>query len=376
MKSKDEPRSNSEERRKGPRREKGSRTHLPGSSVGRRTSDIVDAAVPSSETHHSSGSPKDENTFRSKLYKLLTVGGNDKASKYFDIFLILLIALNVLAVILGSVKSIDIKYNYQLRIFEIFSVMIFTIEYLLRVWTSIEASELNSPHPVKSRLRYMLTPMAIIDFLAVAPFYLVFFFSVDLRFMRVLRLLRIFKLTRYSPAMSVVLVVLRKEAQAFGATLFVFILLMIFSASIIYLFEHEAQPEVFKDIPQAMWWAVITLTTIGYGDVYPITEMGKLVGACISILSIGLVALPAGILASGFSEQLHIRRQRYQDRVQDALEDGILTFDEAENLQSIQKELGISGEEARSLVKNILSSSHYNVSDCPHCGESIHSKHK
>tara|TARA_R110001592_G_scaffold7126_7_gene40201 strand:- start:562 stop:1686 length:1125 start_codon:yes stop_codon:yes gene_type:complete len=365
----------SKERRKGPRRNKKSRVPSPDNSVGRRNSDILNAAVPT-DTSHTGKTAKDDNTLRSKLYNLLAVGGNDKASKYCDIVIITLIALNVFAVILGSVKSIDLKYSYELRVFEFISVMIFSIEYLLRVWTSIEASEITQHHSIKSRLRYMLTPMAIIDLLAVAPFYLTFFFSVDLRFMRVLRLLRIFKLTRYSPAMSVVLTVLKKESQAFGATLFVFILLMIFSASIIYLFEHEAQPEVFTDIPQAMWWAVITLTTIGYGDAYPITDMGRLVGACISILSIGLVALPAGILASGFSEQLHIRRQKYQDRVHDALEDGVLTYDEAENLKAMQKELGISGEEARSLVKNILSNSHFNVSDCPHCGKSIQTKHK
>lgn len=364
-----------QDRRKGPRRNKSNRNHSPESSVGRRTSDIVDAAVSNSENAEADLSLKANSSLRSKLYNFLSVGGDDKASKYFDIFLITLIALNVLAVIIGSVKSIDMKYSYELKVFEFVSVLIFTIEYVLRVWTSIEKPGLKNPHPIKSRIRYMLTPMAIIDLLAVAPFYLVFFFSVDLRFMRVLRLLRIFKLTRYSPAMTVVLVVLKKEAQAFGATLFVFILLMIFSASIIYLFEHEAQPDVFTDIPQAMWWAVITLTTIGYGDAYPITEMGKLAGACISILSIGLVALPAGILASGFSEQLHIRRQKYQDKVKDALEDGILTFDEAENLQVIQKELDISSDEARSLVKNILSSSHFNISHCPHCGESVHIKH-
>lgn len=363
------------ERRKGPRRKKGIRVQSPGSSVGRRAHDILDAAAPSEYPNEALPATNSQ-TLRAKLYKLLSVSNTDKASKYFDIFLITLIALNVLAVIIGSVKSVEMKYAYQLRIFEIVSVLIFTIEYLLRVWTSVESTRHIKTHAVKTRIRYMLTPMAIIDFLAVAPFYLTFFFTVDLRFMRVLRLLRIFKLSRYSPAMSIILTVLKKEAQAFGATLFVFILLMIFSASIIYLFEHEAQPEVFTDIPQAMWWAVVTLTTVGYGDTYPITEMGKLVGACISILSIGLVALPAGILASGFSEQVHIRRQKYQDKVQDALEDGVLTFDEAEHLQRIQKELGISGEEARSLVKNILSNSHFNVSHCPHCQKAIHSKKK
>jgi voltage-gated potassium channel len=364
-----------EERRKGPRRNKENRIPSPNNSVGRRASDILNAAAPSDITSQDE-SAITNNSLRSRLYRLLAVGGNDKASKYFDIFIITLIALNVVAVIIGSVKSIELNYSYELRVFEIISVLIFTVEYLLRVWTSIEAPKRARHHPVKSRLRYMMTPMAIIDLLAVAPFYLTIFFSVDLRFMRVLRLLRIFKLTRYSPAMAVVLTVLKKESQAFGATLFVFVLLMIFSASIIYLFEHKAQPEVFTDIPQAMWWAVITLTTIGYGDAYPITDMGRLVGAGISILSIGLVALPAGILASGFSEQLYIRRQKYQDRVQDALEDGVLTYDEAENLKAMQKELGISGEEARSLVKNILSCSHFNVSDCPHCGKPIKAKHK
>jgi voltage-gated potassium channel len=206
-----------QERRKGPRRSKDSRAQLPNSPVGRRSSDIIDAAAPSTDIPDSSTPTQGGDTFRSKLFNILTVGGDNKASRYFDIFLISLIALNVLAVIVESVHSIQIKYGDQLKTFELFSVLIFSVEYLLRVWTSIEAKGQEHSQPFLSRLRYMLTPMAIIDLLAVAPFYLVFFFSVDLRYMRVLRLLRIFKLTRYSSAMTVVLAVLKKEAQAFSA---------------------------------------------------------------------------------------------------------------------------------------------------------------
>jgi len=189
--------------------------------------------------------------------------------------------------------------------------------------------------------------------------------------MRVLRLLRIFKLTRYSSAMSIMLTVLRQEAKAFGAALFVLLLLMIFSASMIFLFEHEAQPEVFSNIPNAMWWAVITLTTVGFGDAYPITPFGKFFGAAISVVGIGMVALPAGILASAFSEQLHLRREQYRERVSDALSDGVLTTAEAEQLRKIQEDLGISVEEARNILHHSVKGGLHFYTHCPHCGENL-----
>jgi voltage-gated potassium channel len=147
------------------------------------------------------------------------------------------------------------------------------------------------------------------------------FFSVDLRFLRALRLVRVFKLTRYSSSMTLLLKVLRDEAQSFGAAFFILIIVLIFASSGIYLFEHEVQPESFGNIPQAVWWSVSTLATVGYGDVIPFTVGGKIFGIVIMIIGIGIVALPAGILASAFSEQMRLRRVEYEELAQEILED-------------------------------------------------------
>ena len=295
----------------------------------------------------------------------------DAPSIAFDIFIIALISLNVLAVILESVAELNAVWSTEFYYFELFSVSIFTIELLLRIWTIVENPEEGYDHPVWGRIKYLFTLTALVDILAILPFYLSFLIPFDLRFMRVLRLLRVFKLTRYSSAMSIMLTVLKQEARAFGAALFVLLLLMIFSASMIFLFEHEAQPEVFSNIPNSMWWAVITLTTVGFGDAYPITPFGKFFGAAISVVGIGMVALPAGILASAFSEQLHIRREKYRDKVVDALADGILTEGEAEQLRKIQEDLGISVEEARNILHHSVKGGLHFYSHCPHCGEDL-----
>jgi voltage-gated potassium channel len=174
--------------------------------------------------------------------------------------------------------------------------------------------------------------------------------------------------------MSIMLTVLKQEARAFGAALFVLLLLMVFSASMIFLFEHEAQPEVFSNIPNSMWWAVITLTTVGFGDAYPITAGGKFFGAAISIVGIGMVALPAGILASAFSEQLHLRREEYRGKVADALADGVITEGEAEQLRKIQEDLGISVSEARNILHHSVKGGLHFYTHCPHCGENLQDK--
>lgn len=338
-------------------------------SVGRRESDILDAVAPlEPEFQHQT----ENQTPRNRLYEIMEAGNKDDIpSLTFDIFIISLISLNVLAVILESVASLRTAWETEFYIFELFSVAVFSVEFLLRVWTVSENPGPEYRHPVWGRIKYLFTPTAIIDILAILPFYLSFLISLDLRFMRVLRLLRIFKLTRYSSAMTIMIAVFKQEAKAFGAALFVLLLLMIFSASMIFLFEHKAQPDVFSNIPNAMWWAVITLTTVGFGDAYPITPFGKFFGAAISVVGIGMVALPAGILASAFSEQLHLRREEYRDKVKDALSDGVLTEGEAEQLRKIQEDLGISVSEARNILHHSVKGGLHFYTHCPHCGENL-----
>jgi voltage-gated potassium channel len=213
--------------------------------------------------------------------------------------------------------------------------------------------------------------MAIIDLLAILPFYLAFFISIDLRFLRVVRLLRVFKLTRYSGAMNLVLSVFKEEAHAFLASIVVLLIVLILASSGIYLLEHKLQPEHFGSIPAAMWWAMTTLTTVGYGDVVPITPWGKIFGGLITVIGMGMVALPAGILASGFAEQIHRRRSIYQERLQHFLGDGVVTKTEKLSLDHLRERLGLTHEEVEELTHEYLHKYQSSIRQCPHCNKPL-----
>lgn len=232
----------------------------------------------------------------------------DRASALFDWFIMSLIILNVLAVIVGTVRVVAERFGAILDGFEIFSVAVFSAEYVMRFWSCTAVPEYRDP--VLGRLRYAVTPMAVIDLLAVLPFYLTFT-AVDLRFLRALRLfrlLRLAKLVRYTAALGLIQRVLRAKREELVVTSGALALLLVIASCLMYFVEYGAQPKVFSSIPAAMWWAIVTLTTVGYGDIYPVTALGKVVGAVIAILGIGLFALPTGILGAGFVEDIQQRR--------------------------------------------------------------------
>lgn len=290
--------------------------------------------------------------------------------KLINLFLGILICLNILAIILESIPSFHAEYVSIFANLEFFSVMIFTIEYILRAWFSTARLDDHSNIQVriKSGLAYLVTPSAIIDLLSILPFYLAFLVSIDLRFLRVLRLFRIFKLTRYSPAINALMVVLVEKANALSAAFFILCVLLISVSSGIYLIEHKVQPEAFGTIPDAMWWAMATLTTVGYGDVTPITALGKFFGGCVTLIGMGMVALPAGILASGFSEQVNRHKQKFKDELSAMLEDGELDEQEKMRLKILQEDLDISDQEALILIK-MINNNHQLI--CPHCHKSL-----
>lgn len=235
-----------------------------------------------------------------------------------DLFLVTLIILSVTAIILESFAEIKSAYGFGLKWFEIFSIIIFSTEYLLRLWTA----DLKYPQLSKigARLKFMYSPMGIIDLLAILPFYLPFFLKLDLRFiriLRILRLLRIFKLRRYSSSLDIIIKILsEKRFELMLSVMFVFVLL-IFSASFMYSIENEVQPESFPDILSTLWWAVATLTTVGYGDVYPITPLGKLFGGFTALLGIGMLALPTAIISAAFVEAMEIQKEQKQESAQE-----------------------------------------------------------
>jgi len=311
---------------------------------------------------------------RRRTFELLEASKEDDVqSRLCDGFLILIISLNVLAVILESVSSIASDFKSEFHSFEVFSVTVFSIEYLLRVWSCVERTGLKYQHPFWGRVRYILTPMALLDLIVILPLFLVFIGPVDFRFLRVLRLLRVFRLTRYSSAVRLLTDVLRDEAASISAALFIMMMLVVLSASLIYLAESDAQPDKFGSIPDALWWAIVTMTTIGYGDVVPVTHLGKLIGAFIGIISIGMVALPTGIIASGFNQALHQRKQEYSGLIDAILVHGKITAEDHERLHEARLRLGLSDREAAS----ILSAAHHHLRNsavnCPHCGKAIHS---
>ena len=226
----------------------------------------------------------------------------DILSTIFDYFIVILISLNVVSVFIETF-DLSVYLNNFLRKFEIFSIIIFTIEYILRLWTStLLYPDKNS---FVARIKYIFSLMAIIDLVSILPFYLPFFFNVDLRVLRALRLfrlLRILKVNRYTHAMQKVLFVIKNKSTELISSIFVIFILMLISSVLMYSVESPVQPEVFKNGFSGLWWAVATFTTVGYGDIYPITSVGRLLSAIIALLGIGLVAVPTGIVTSGFME--------------------------------------------------------------------------
>lgn len=228
----------------------------------------------------------------------------DVLSKIFDVSIICLIILNVVLVI-ADTFDLPSSLGNIFNIIEVISVIIFTIEYVLRIWTS----DLLYPNlkPMKARFKYIFSFMALIDLFAILPFYIPFIIKIDLRvlrMLRIIRLFRVFKINRYTNALSTIGTVFKKKKNQLISSIFVVLLLMIIASVIMYNVENQAQPKVFQNAFSALWWAIATLTTVGYGDIYPVTVFGKILSAIIALLGIGLVAVPTGIISAGFMENI------------------------------------------------------------------------
>ena len=240
---------------------------------------------------------------KARVFEIISKAENgDRASRIFDNTIMSLIAISIISIILESFQTIATKYSNIFKAIEFVSVLVFLFEYLLRIWTA------NYLYPKEKHphIRYVFSVMAIIDLLAILPFFLPFV-SVDLRFLRMVRLFRLFrllrvlKLGRYFDALTIIVKVIRQSASQLIISVVLCFFVMLFSAIIMYTVENPVQPEQFPNVIASLWWAICTLTTVGYGDVYPITSIGRFFASVISLVGIGIIAIPTGIIAAGFS---------------------------------------------------------------------------
>ena len=279
----------------------------------------------------------------------------DKPSQYVDMILFILIVLNIAAVCLESVKQIGNEYKVAFNAFEFFSVVIFSIEYVLRVWSAPARNDLGNSANIIKRMKYIFSFTGLIDFLAIIPSILPYFFGgLDLRWLRVLRLLRLLKISNYSSALEDFFSAIKADWRSFSAALYLMVIALFLSSALMYIAEHDSQPEKFSSIPETMWWGLITLTTVGYGDVSPVTPLGKIIGAFTAIMGVCTVALLTGIVASAFANQRAQKAAILEAEISQALSDGVISDDEAQKIEKLRKELNLSPEHSKSLV-DILS---------------------
>ncbi len=288
------------------------------------------------------------------VYRVLEGGKPYRVSKTFEVVLISLILINVVSVILESVTWLKNDYSIVFAWIERVSVCFFTLEYILRVWTCVENAKYRGRF---GRFKYMVSFMAMIDLLAVLPSYMIFI-NFDLRIIRMLRmfrLLRVFKLGAYVGAIRLMTETLQKKKEQLLISLMFMLVMLFIVSSLMYYLEHDAQPEAFGSIPESVWWGVATLTTVGYGDVYPITGLGRFFGGLIALLGIGMFALPAGILASGLSE----------------------AFEQHDKIKEKKKILAKQGKaipdmkESVELLAELEELSKEDYKYCPHCGKEL-----
>lgn len=306
---------------------------------------------------------------------------DDPWGRVVDLTLITLIFTNVVLIMLETVPEISQKHSAYLLGFEFFSVAVFTLEYALRLWSCVDRPGQPDRSPARLRLRWMVSPLGLIDLMAILPFYVLLLLPggpqsiLLLRIFRGIRLLRVFKLARYSPALRILHSVFYRQANTLIVVTFVMVVLMIMAAWGVYLIERTAQPEQFGSLPDSLWWAVVTITTVGYGDVVPVTPMGKIFGGFISLLGVGMAALPAGILASGFSSEMRRREAVYFREVQRVVVDGHVTEEEQQRVSRLARDLGLSHRDAYALTRDALRDrpAHRH---CPHCGADLKPMHE
>ena len=270
---------------------------------------------------------------RQVVMDILDGSPNYKASWYVEWVITVVVLTNCAAVILDSIPSVHLAYKDFFHAFEFWSVMFFTLEYVLRIW-SLGAKFSDSAW--RGRRQYIFSPFGLIDFFATMPFYLhIFFPTLDLRILRVLRLLRVLKLSKYNTALQDLFHAVYSERKAFGSAVFLLLIATIVSASLMHFAEGHAQPEFFGTIPHSIYWAIVTITA-GYGNVEPVTKFGEIIALVSGFLGVCMAAIMTGIVASAFSNQVARKKAAFEAQLREVFKDGQMSEDEQAALKRLQ----------------------------------------
>jgi len=275
----------------------------------------------------------------------------DRASQICTNFIVFLVLANIVAVILESVPRLRNEYGFWFDQFELYCIILFTIEYSLRVWSGGARYPQSQWKGVKE---YALGFHGLVDLAATLPYYLQFLFpGADLRALRVLRMIRIFKLSAYNSALEDLINAIKEEKKSFISALYILAIAIVLSSSLMYYAENEAQPDKFSSIPASMYWSIISLTTVGYGDVSPITPIGKLLGTLTAVIGVFVVAIVTGIVAAAFASQQQRRKEVFESQLRDVLSDGVISDDEAQLLKDMQSKYNLPDDLVSSLTERV-----------------------
>lgn len=293
-------------------------------------------------------------TLRRKIFEVMSQKSGSTTTVIFSWVLTIMVLANVTAVVLESVHWIREPFSEALYVFEAVSIAFFSIEYLLRLWTAVEFNAPGEHTSLQKRLGYALSFHGLVDLIAILPFFFQHFMpGVDLRFLRIVRTMRILKLSHYNSALEDLIGAIYSERDSFISAIYLLAITILLSSCMIYYVEHNLQPEKFGSIPESMWWSVITLTTVGYGDAAPISGLGKLIGAFTAFSGVLTVALLTGIVASAFSTRMRREEIEFESEVSEALRSGGMTTKEQETLERLRREFGITQNHAEAIIQRI-----------------------
>lgn len=288
-----------------------------------------------------------------KIYKILDGSVHERAARYCEVFIAAVVVLNVVAIILESVHELHEAYEVYFHAFDVVSVMIFSVEYVLRVWTYGVKYATEEGGAWRGRKEYLFSFYGLIDFFGTLPFYLQLLFpGLDLRFLRLFRLMRIFKLSRYNSALSDLAEAVRTERDSFTSAMFLLLISCLLCSSLIYIAEGHLQPEVFPSIPATMKWYLLTIIS-GWGNVDPISIVGVVLVVLTQVLGIALAAILTGVVATAYTTQVERREVLFEIQIREVLEDGIVTEEERMKLEELKAKLGMSDEKVEAIARQV-----------------------